>query len=596
VAPPSPTTLAKAGDFSKWESGAKKRRRSVASDASLQSDASVAATVASTVYSAARSGGEAGEADRQPNGTSGEPPPVTEIECVGDEAVRGLTNGESSASAPKDGSINGELVAESFKSRSRDGSDKGRSSPNNAHDHKEKGQEKRGKPAGSSMFRRKPQSVLSASTLNALNALGGQMDMKTAIEITDTGAALCDVAFVFGVRQHATLMAREPTSCLALSRYDYKSIMGEFPTEARRVQDNVLEQVKMRGSTADATADELNELIEQRRQGALFELLNAASDGEVETVRALLTDAESVELHVDACDYDKRTALHVAASEGQVSVVEALLKEGAEVNVRDRWGGTPLADAIRQGAERVVDILLGAKGQLGYTEAQTASVLCEYAKEGRKEAITQLLKSGGNVDACDYDKRTSLHLAASEGNDQIVSALLERGATINVKDRWGGTPLRDAVREGHIKVVRLLRDNGGLLSLTTSEVSSELCEASRSGYRHVVEALLAAGAPVNAADYDLRTCLHLAASEGNYPIVDFLTSVHADVNAKDRWGGTPLCDALRDGHRKVAMLLHTRGGRLSEHDPNKPLAQLTAELTALMSDKSLMPGDEGASV
>jgi len=78
VAPPSPTTLAKAGDFSKWESGAKKRRRSVASDASLQSDASVAATVASTGYSAARSG-EAGEADRQPNGTSGEPPPVTEI-------------------------------------------------------------------------------------------------------------------------------------------------------------------------------------------------------------------------------------------------------------------------------------------------------------------------------------------------------------------------------------------------------------------------------------------------------------------------------------------------------------------------------------
>jgi hypothetical protein len=179
---------------------------------------------------------------------------------------------------------------------------------------------------------------------------GADITAAEGFTATDIGTALCDVAFVFGVRQHATLMAREPTSCLALSRYDYKSILGEFPTEARRVQDNVLEQVKMRGPAKDATAEELDELMEQRRQGALFELLSAASDGEVETVRSLLTGTERVELDIDACDYDKRTALHVAASEGQVLVVEALLKEGAEVNVRDRWGGESPMDERRPDA------------------------------------------------------------------------------------------------------------------------------------------------------------------------------------------------------------------------------------------------------
>ncbi|KAH6800845.1 hypothetical protein C2S52_001309 [Perilla frutescens var. hirtella] len=44
-------------------------------------------------------------------------------------------------------------------------------------------------------------------------------------------------------------------------------------------------------------------------------------------------------------DYDKRTALHLAASEGHASIVELLLAYNADVNLRDRWQRTPLADA-----------------------------------------------------------------------------------------------------------------------------------------------------------------------------------------------------------------------------------------------------------
>ncbi|KAL3813293.1 hypothetical protein ACJIZ3_014561 [Penstemon smallii] len=44
-------------------------------------------------------------------------------------------------------------------------------------------------------------------------------------------------------------------------------------------------------------------------------------------------------------DYDNRTALHLAASEGHASIVELLLAYNADVNLRDRWQKTPLADA-----------------------------------------------------------------------------------------------------------------------------------------------------------------------------------------------------------------------------------------------------------
>ncbi|KAJ0645907.1 putative dual-specificity kinase TKL-Pl-5 family [Helianthus annuus] len=44
-------------------------------------------------------------------------------------------------------------------------------------------------------------------------------------------------------------------------------------------------------------------------------------------------------------DYDKRTALHLAACEGCTEIVLLLLEKGADVNSTDRWGRTVLADS-----------------------------------------------------------------------------------------------------------------------------------------------------------------------------------------------------------------------------------------------------------
>ena len=57
-------------------------------------------------------------------------------------------------------------------------------------------------------------------------------------------------------------------------------------------------------------------------------------------------------MHVDSSDYDHRTPLHLAASEGLLPVVVFLLEDaGAEHSPTDRWGGTPLDDAVRSTQE-----------------------------------------------------------------------------------------------------------------------------------------------------------------------------------------------------------------------------------------------------
>ncbi|XP_038550833.1 glutaminase kidney isoform, mitochondrial-like [Micropterus salmoides] len=57
-------------------------------------------------------------------------------------------------------------------------------------------------------------------------------------------------------------------------------------------------------------------------------------------------------------DYDSRTALHVAAAEGHTEVVRFLL-EACKVNPvpRDRWGKTPIDEAVLFGHHDVVTIL-----------------------------------------------------------------------------------------------------------------------------------------------------------------------------------------------------------------------------------------------
>ncbi|XP_019154702.1 PREDICTED: integrin-linked protein kinase homolog pat-4-like isoform X2 [Ipomoea nil] len=56
-------------------------------------------------------------------------------------------------------------------------------------------------------------------------------------------------------------------------------------------------------------------------------------------------------------DYDKRTALHLAASEGHAPIVELLLAYKANVNLKDRWRRTPLTDAKEYGHQDICRIL-----------------------------------------------------------------------------------------------------------------------------------------------------------------------------------------------------------------------------------------------
>ena len=95
----------------------------------------------------------------------------------------------------------------------------------------------------------------------------------------------------------------------------------------------------------------------------------------------------------------------------------------------------------------------------------------------------------------------------------------------------------------------------------------------------LLRTLVEMGLDPSAGDYDDRTPAHLAACNGKLALLEFLViearkqTVDTDsigqvdlVNAVDRYGYTPLDDAIRHGNAAAALVLEQAGG-LRKGDP-----------------------------
>ena len=116
--------------------------------------------------------------------------------------------------------------------------------------------------------------------------------------------------------------------------------------------------------------------------------------------------------------------LHLADDE---SVAARILAAGADINVRNRQGRTPLFLA---------------------------------AREGRKEFARYLIAHGADVNAPDERKFTPLYWAAARGDRALVELLLAHGADVHARTVDGNTPLDRAKRAKNKEVIALLRQHG----------------------------------------------------------------------------------------------------------------------------------------
>ena len=127
-----------------------------------------------------------------------------------------------------------------------------------------------------------------------------------------------------------------------------------------------------------------------------------------------LTEAERITLNQKLID---------AARDNNIEGAREALKNGADVNAKDKAGKTALIWAARYGHTEVVKMLIAA---------------------------------GADVNAKNSDGNTALIWAAYYGHAEIIKMLIAAGADVNATDNGGNTALIWAAREGHTEIAKLL--------------------------------------------------------------------------------------------------------------------------------------------
>lgn len=128
---------------------------------------------------------------------------------------------------------------------------------------------------------------------------------------------------------------------------------------------------------------------------------------------------------VNVKDLLGRTPLHIAVERGYGDIALFLVENGAEVNITDANGNTPLIFIIH--------------------------------KTGDVQITRRLLEKGAAVNAQNRTGETALMYAAWRGRADIVQLLLENQADATLKNRQGDTALTLAESKQHLEIVRMLR-------------------------------------------------------------------------------------------------------------------------------------------
>lgn len=272
-----------------------------------------------------------------------------------------------------------------------------------------------------------------------------------------------------------------------------------------------------------------------------------------------------------------RTPLHWAIKEQQKDAVDLLLQFGASVDANDRWGKLAIdyateGSVTQKALNHFRETRLPARASRIHREKTSSEVpsedvgmLFEAVRGGDTDRIKERWLGRADLNVRDSSGRTSLHIAAEHGQIGVVELLLSAGAEIDAIDYRNRSPLSIAYEKKLGSIAELLQNfhDRSTYRLNSSrkeglELHPQLLsayQATRLGELGKIRLLVPNHVSPNIQDYDLRSLLHVASAEGHMEIVKYLVDCGSNVNVLDRWGSSPLSEAIHFAHNDVARYL-----------------------------------------
>jgi len=241
----------------------------------------------------------------------------------------------------------------------------------------------------------------------------------------------------------------------------------------------------------------------------------------------IVTEARLESWLAEGVDINQELANAIIAKDADR--VRFLIKKGADVNVRDSGGFSPLDAAARNRIASLVEILIDA---------------------------------GADPNSADVDGFFPLLHAINRNHVPTVEMLASKGADLNKRNKQDITPLSWAIGDGKFFAAKALIDAGADVNMASGHenvtplmvVATQLAANTRSGNLaqgpqplDLARMLIDKGAEVNAVSKDGVTALMIAAGHNNAPILGLLVGAGADPNAKNPHGQTALDIAISAG-------------------------------------------------
>ena len=177
-------------------------------------------------------------------------------------------------------------------------------------------------------------------------------------------------------------------------------------------------------------------LIEWRRRARLIDMVEAARNGRLLELRAIL---HLTDVDVDSPkDRSGSAAVYLAAANGHTEVLQLLLHSGADPDAGSKSGLTTVHQAARM---------------------------------GHAKALQLLLQSGANPHTADSNGWTAVFWAAAGGHTKALQLLLQSGASPNAVAKDGDTPVSIASHLSHHAAVALLKVYGARTAAMASASS-----------------------------------------------------------------------------------------------------------------------------
>ena len=148
--------------------------------------------------------------------------------------------------------------------------------------------------------------------------------------------------------------------------------------------------------------------------------------------------------------------LLVASVHGNVKEIKAAVQLGANVNVVNDLGESPLNMVSKLSYEFLVEYFISLGANVNTSNSNKITPLHWGVEYDNVKMVKLLLEKGADLNAKDGINETPLHWAAWTGNYASAKLLLRYGANPRVGNNTGVTPIDLAKRQEHRKLYQLL--------------------------------------------------------------------------------------------------------------------------------------------